>query len=133
MSALAPPAGLVRDAMRLGLVRCAPDASLREVARMLAAYGLHSVAVLEADDPAAPDAWATITARDVARAAWRDPDTATARDLHAGPAVTVEPDAPLAEAAERMARHRAAHVLVLDPESRLPIAVLSTLDVAARL
>lgn len=133
MNALAAPSGRVRDAMRLGLVRCAPDLPLRGVARMMAAYRLHSVAVLEADDPTAPDAWAVITARDVARAAWRDPDTTLARDLHSGPAVTLEPDAPLAEAAERMARHRATHVLVLDPDSRLPIAVLSTLDVAARL
>jgi CBS domain-containing protein len=133
MSALAPPQGLVRDAMRLGLVRCPPDTSLRGVARMLTAYGLHAVAMLEGDDPAAPGAWSVITARDVARAAWRDPDTTTARELHAGPAVTVEPDAALAEAAERMARDRATHVLVLDSETRLPIAVLSTLDISARL
>jgi CBS domain-containing protein len=123
----------VRDVMRLGLVRCAPNASLRAVARLLAGYGLHSVAVLEGDEPAAPGGWAIITARDVARAAWRDPDETTARELHAGPAVTVEPEATLADAAQLMARQRATHLLVLDPASSLPVAVLSTLDIAASL
>ncbi|HEY7074169.1 MAG TPA: CBS domain-containing protein [Solirubrobacteraceae bacterium] len=119
--------------MRIGLVRCAPDASLRDVARLLAGYGLHSVAVLDGDEPTAPGAWAIITARDVARAAWRDPDTTTARELHAGPAVTVAPDTALADATRLMARDRVTHLLVLDPASKLPVAVLSTLDVAARL
>jgi CBS domain-containing protein len=127
MTALAPPAGRVRDAMRLGLVRCPPDASLRTVARMLASYAVHAVAVMDGDD------WSIVTARDVASAAWRDPDTTRARELHAGPAVTVEPDLPLARAAELMARDRVTHLLVVDPETRLPLAVLSTLDVAGRL
>jgi CBS domain-containing protein len=113
--------------MRLGLVRCPPDASLRTVARMLAGYAVHAVAVMDGDD------WSIITARDVARAAWRDPDTTCARELHAGPAVTVEPDMPLPGAAEVMARRRVTHLLVVDPETRLPLAVLSTLDIAARL
>jgi CBS domain-containing protein len=127
MSALAPPAGLVRNAMRLGLVRCPPETSLREVARMMVGYALHAVALLDGET------WALVTARDVARAAWRDADTTTARELHAGPAVTVEPDATLARAAELMARERATHLLVIDPQTGLPVAVLSTLDVVARL
>jgi CBS domain-containing protein len=113
--------------MRLGLVRCPPDASLRTVARMLAGYAVHAVAVMDGDE------WSIITARDVARAAWRDPDTTCAGELHAGPAVTVEPDMPLPGAAEVMSRRRVTHLLVVDPETRLPLAVLSTLDVAARL
>jgi CBS domain-containing protein len=126
MSPLTPPAGTVREAMRLGLVRCPPDATLRTVARMLAGYSLHTVAV--ADD----GHWALISARDVARAAWRDPDTTLARELHPGPAVTVAPDLPLARAAELMVRDGVTHLLVVDPATELPVAVLSTLDVISR-
>ena len=42
---------------------------------------------------------------------------------------SVEPETTLADAAGLMARRHATHLLVLDPASSLPVAVLSTLDV----
>ena len=69
---------------------------------------------------------------EAAETVWRDPDATLARELHGGPAITVAPDLPLARAGELMVREGVTHLLVADPASGLPVAVLSTLDVIGR-
>jgi CBS domain-containing protein len=59
----------------------------------------------------------------------------TAADRLAGTCATtdpvmVNPSEPLERAIELMERHGVTHLLVGDPESRHPIGVLSSLDVA---
>ena len=47
----APPfeRATVLDAMRLGVVSCPPDTTLREVARIMATYRIHSVVVTDVE------------------------------------------------------------------------------------
>jgi CBS domain-containing protein len=117
----------VLDAMRLGVVTCSPDASLREVARILATYRIHSVIVseIEGDRP-----WGIVSDIDLAGAASGDPDKVTARELAGGKLVTVGTEDSLARAAQLMAEHGVAHVVVVQPHSGQPVGVLSTLDLA---
>ena len=44
--------------------------------------------------------------------------------------MTVATDAPLARAAELMAEHGISHLAVVDPVSKRPVGILSTLDIA---
>jgi CBS domain-containing protein len=117
----------VLDAMRLGVVTCQPETPLREVARILATYRIHSVVVseIEGDRP-----WGLVTDLDLAAAAGRDLDALTARELARGELVTVGADETLARAAQLMAEHEVAHVVVVQPHSGQPVGVLSTLDLA---
>ena len=117
----------VLDAMRLGVITCCPDASLREIARVLATYRVHSVVIseTEGDRP-----WGIVTDIDLAGAADKDLDKVTARDISRGRLVTVSADEDLGHAARLMAEHAVAHLVVVQPHSGQPVGVLSTLDLA---
>jgi CBS domain-containing protein len=117
----------VVDAMRVGVVSCPPDASLREVARIMATYRIHSLVVseLEGGRP-----WGIVNDLDVAAAAGQDVDAWTARDIARSELVTVAADEPLAHAARLMTEHEVAHLVVVQPHSGHPVGVLSTLDLA---
>jgi CBS domain-containing protein len=117
----------VLDAMRVGVVSCSPDAPLREVARILATYRIHSVVVseIEGDRP-----WGIVSDLDVAAAAGRDLDAVLARDLARGELVTVGAEDSLARAARTMAERGVSHAVVVQPHNGHPVGVLSTLDIA---
>jgi CBS domain-containing protein len=125
----APPfeKATVVDAMRVGVVSCPPETSLREVARILATYRIHSlvVAELEGGRP-----WGIVSDLDVAAAAGGDVDKRTARDVARAELVTVPADEPLSRAAQLMTEHEVAHLVVVQPHSGHPVGVLSTLDLA---
>jgi CBS domain-containing protein len=123
----APPfeRATVVDAMRLGVVSCPPDTSLREVARIMATYRIHCVVVA---DIAGGAPLGVIADLDVAAAAGsRD---AVAGALARTEPVTVTPDDSLEHAAQLMAEHEVSHLVVVQPHSRHPVGILSALDVA---
>jgi CBS domain-containing protein len=126
---LAPafPNATVVDAMRVGVVSCPPDASLREVARIMATYRIHSVVVLEHGDERP---WGIVSDSDIAAAAGEDVDARRARDVAHTELVTVPADETLARAAQLMAEHKCGHLVVVQPKSGHPVGVLSTLDLA---
>jgi CBS domain-containing protein len=117
----------VLDAMRLGVITCSPDASLREIARVMATYRVHSVVIseIEGDRP-----WGIVSDIDLAAAAGRDIDQVTARRIWRTKLVTIKADEPLGRAAQLMAEHGVAHLVVVQPHSGQPVGVLSTLDLA---
>jgi CBS domain-containing protein len=117
----------VVDVMRLGVVSCAPDASLREVARILATYRIHSVVITEMEGSRA---WGIVTDLDLAAAAGEDVDARTARDVARGEVVSVAADEKLSRAVRLMVENNAAHLVVVQPHSGHPVGVLSTLDLA---
>jgi len=122
----------VADAMHRGLVHCAPDATLREVATLMADAVVHCVVVIEdADDRAA--LWGVVSDLDlVAAATVRSLDDQQAGGTAMTPAITAAPHESLESAAERMTRHGVSHVVVVDV-SRRPVGVLSTLDLVRSL
>jgi len=117
----------VLDVMRLGVVSCPPEASLREVARIFANYRIHSVVIseIEGDRP-----WGIVTDLDLAAAAGDDVDERTAREVARSDVVTVTADEKLAVGARLMVEHETAHLVVVQPHSGQPVGVLSTLDLA---
>jgi CBS domain-containing protein len=117
----------VADAMHWGLVHCAPDATLREVATLMADAVVHCVVVIEdADDRAA--LWGVVSDLDlVAAATVRSLDDQQAGGTAMTPAITASPHESLESAAERMTTHGVSHLVVVD-SSRRPVGVLSTLD-----
>lgn len=126
---LAPPfdEATVVDAMRVGVVSCPGEASLKEVARMMATYRIHSVLItdMEGHKP-----WGIVSDLDLAMKAGADLDKLIARDVANTDVVSVGADDKLSVAARLMAEHRTSHLVVVQPHSGHPVGVLSTLDVA---
>jgi CBS domain-containing protein len=121
----------VSDAMHPGILACEPDASLPEVARIMATHHVHCVAVvgISHEDPPC-GVWSVISDLDLVRAGVRDGDGSSARTIAQQPLVTVEPSLPLREAGELMSKHGVSHLVVVEPITEQPIGILSTADIA---
>ena len=121
----------VSDAMHPGILACEPDASLQEVAQMMATHHVHCLAVvgISCEEPPC-GVWSVISDLDLVRAGIADVEPPSARDIAQQPLVTVEPSMPLREAGELMLTHGISHLVVLQPESQRPIGILSTADIA---
>jgi CBS domain-containing protein len=118
--------------MSRGVIHCTPETSLRVVARLMTTHNVHAVFVFdygnESDETT--DLWGMVSDLDVAAAACGDIDACTAALSAVTPLQTVASDEPLTVAAQAMAFNGLAHLAVLDPATRRPVGVLSTLDVA---
>jgi CBS domain-containing protein len=122
----------VGDAMHPGISSCDPEATLADVARIMATHHVHCVVVMHpAQTPSGhPYVWGIVSDRDLVRAGI-DPEADSAGDAARQPTITIEPTMALREAAELMVRNDVSHVVVVDDEERQrPIGVLSTLDLA---
>jgi CBS domain-containing protein len=113
----------VSEAMHRGIVTCAPTATLREVAELLAEHGVHCAVVA---DEALRTLWGIVSDIDLMRGL-RSPLPLTAGNLAALDVVTIGPQDELRRAAQLMAEHDVAHLIVVDGA---PVGILSTLDVA---
>ena len=121
----------VADAMHPGILSCEPDASLPEVARMMATHHVHCVAVIGISNEEPPcGVWSVISDLDLVRAGVRDGQALSARAIAQQPLVTVEPSTPLREAGALMASEGLSHLVVIEPRTERPIGILSTADVA---
>lgn len=114
----------VGEAMHRGIVTCAPTADLREVATLLAEHGVHCAVV--AGDPDRT-LWGIVSDLDLMRGLG-SPVALVAGNLAALDVVTVSPQDELRHAAQLMAEHDTAHLIVV--EDGAPVGILSTLDVA---
>ena len=136
--ALAPTGSLrfatarVADAMTTGLISCAPDTPLRAVAQLMASNRVHAVYVFDygSEDDETTQLWGLVSDLDVVAAARGNVDKRTAGQAAVTPLVTISSDDRLERAAELMAEKGVSHLAVLDPTSKRPVGVLSTLDVA---
>ena len=122
---------VVSDAMRSEILTCPPDASLRTVARMMAAEHVHCAVVSDGGRrDGGRAAWGIVSDMDLLRSAREDIDERTAAWAAASEFVSVSPDESLERAVQLMVEHDASHLVVVDPASDKPVGVLSTLDVA---
>jgi CBS domain-containing protein len=121
----------VADAMHPGILSCEPDATLTDVAMMMATHHVHCVAVvgISREEPEC-FVWSIISDLDLIRAGIDHGSELSARQLATEPIVVVDPAMPLHEAAREMLAHNVSHVIVADPVAKRPIGVLSTLDLA---
>lgn len=119
----------VGDAMHPGILSCPTEAPLTEVARMMAAHRVHCIAVMTISHGSGdPMVYGIISDLDVIRAGIRVGSDETAGALAQQPVITVKPSTPLAQAGELMLTHGADHLVVSDPETQIPIGILSTYD-----
>jgi CBS domain-containing protein len=122
----------VADAMHPGVLACDADASLSELARLMATNHVHCVVVRipAGETSGTSPSYGVIADLEVLAAGLRAGAEPTAAALARHPTITVEPTTPLREAAELMLTHGERHVLVIGPGGQRPVGVLSTLDVA---
>jgi CBS domain-containing protein len=122
----------VADAMSRGIISVPPETPLRTVARMMATFRVHAIFVFEHtdEDDEARRLWALVSDLDLVAATQLDIDRQTAGATAVTPLVTISSARPMTEAAGLMAQHGVAHLAVTDPETRRPIGVISTLDIA---
>ncbi|MGH3018008.1 MAG: CBS domain-containing protein [Gaiellaceae bacterium] len=122
----------VAEAMHPGVITCPHGASLRTVARMMAAYRVHCVVVF--DERAEADGrsfWGVVSDLDLAAGLGENNlDECNAGQIAGSPVVTVPSDETLDRAAQLMTEHGSAHLVVVEPGTGLPVGVLSTLDLA---
>ena len=125
----------VSEAMHPGVLTCALETPLRDVARIMATYRVHSVVVYGADDEAIEGRiWGVVSDLDlVSAAAAGGLEECTAGATAVTPAVMVAPSDTLEHAAQLMREHEVAHVIVVDETTARPVGVLSTLDLAREL
>ena len=114
----------VGDCMRAGIFTCDPHAPLRELAATMSSLRIHALALRTAPGKPMP----FITDLEV-MAGIALGDELQAGDLVPATAATVSRIETLREAAQRMAEHGAAHVIVIDEASGHPVGVLSTTDI----
>jgi CBS domain-containing protein len=121
----------VGEVMRLGVVTCAPDTPLSEVARLMSAYRIHCVVVsaISEDTHGTRLVWGVVSDLDLARAVAAGQD-ATAGQVAATEPVTISPYDSLADVARVMADHEVSHLVVVDAKAPEPLGVISTLDLA---
>lgn len=124
---------LVADYMHPGVLACAPETSLADVARMMAQHRIHCVVVL-GDSNNDAHHWGVVTDLDLAEmAAAGEVEGRSAGDCAAGPTVVVHPGDTLRHAAQLMVDNGATHALVAKERPARPLGVLSTLDLARAL
>jgi len=140
MNAISQPLGrssilhrtTVADAMTAGLISCAPETSLSGVARLMTRHRIHAVFVFDYghEDDESAELWGLVSDLDLVAAAPGDFAARTAADTAVTPLFTVDLDEPVAAAAELMSLHGVSHLAVVDPATRRPAGVVSTLDIA---
>jgi CBS domain-containing protein len=125
----------VADAMHPGVLTCSQDATVTEIARIMAGHHIHSVVVMGIAHESAGEKlmWRLITDVDVLEAGLPGGAEPTAETLARHPVTVVETTTPLHEAARLMIGSHLTHVLVVDSENQHPVGVLSTLDVLGTL
>jgi len=121
----------VSDAMHAGILTCEPDATLTDVARLMAGHRVHCIAVMGVSHAGSSEklVWGIISDVDVVRAGIRTGSDRLAGALALEPIITVEPEMPLRQAGELMLSHNTSHIVVIDPQLQRPIGILSTLDI----
>jgi CBS domain-containing protein len=122
----------VEDVMTQALITCEPSTPLRGVARLMAAHRVHSVFVFHygQKDDESPELWGIVSDLDLVAAAWADVDDQTAGESAVTPLVFVRADDDLRHAAQLMTESGVSHLAVVDPMTRRPVGVVSTLDIA---
>lgn len=121
----------VADAMHPGILSCDPDATLTEVARMMANHHVHCLAVIGiAHKQPECGVWGIVSDLDLLNATASGQTDDTAAELAQEAVVSVTPATPLAEAAALMARQRTSHLVVVESITERPVGILSTLDIA---
>lgn len=119
----------VRSLMSRDPIVISTDAPIAEAARMLDQYGVHGLPVVDALGGLV----GVVSQTDMVRARgteelWQRWPGLRVRHLMTAPALTIDADADVAEAAARMEHERVHRLVVVDPDGSTPIGIVSTTD-----
>ena len=117
----------VGDCMHHGILSCAADAPLGEVAGVMAKHRVHAVAIT---DGASQRPVGVVSDLDFVAAA-ASGEATTGLQAAASEPLAVSATESLERAARLMSEHGVSHLVVIDGASGYPVGVLSTLDIAA--
>lgn len=115
----------VRDAMHAGLIKCARETPLRDVARLMAVHRVHAIVTVGAQD----ELWGVVSDRDLV-SVLATGEGITAGDASATDVLPVAPDDTLDHAAQLLNEHEVTHLIVVEPATKRPVGIISTLDLA---
>jgi CBS domain-containing protein len=127
MTASALETYTVLNALQLGLIELEADANVRSLAAAMAEHSVHSVVVRGIRRRRT---WGIVSDLDLMAAMRPELADATAGQLAATDPVVVDASETLERAAQLMAEHQTAHLLVVDPEIDEPVGIVSSLDIA---
>jgi CBS domain-containing protein len=120
----------VADAMHPGVYSCPPEATLAEVAEIMATQHVHAVVVHGIVNGRGPRVVGLISGLDlIAAATVRDLQLQAAGGSAGDSALTISPGDTLEDAARLMTRHGASHLVVVEPGTDRLVGVISTLDI----
>ena len=125
------PDPTVAQAMHIGVIEVSPQATLVEVAARMAGARIHCLVVAPPVAPEGPGDWGIVSDLDLMAAVAAGDERALAGRIAATDAPVVAPAESVRRAAQLMAEHGVAHLLVASSASDYPIGVISSLDVAA--
>lgn len=121
----------VEEAMTPGVISCAAETPLEEVAALMADSRVHAIAVCRVGAPAGDPrgVWAFVSDNDLLAALGAGRLSGLTAGAVAGTQLlTVRADESLGQAAALMAHHRVSHAAVV--RDGVPAGILSSLDVA---
>jgi CBS domain-containing protein len=116
----------VSDCMHHGILSCAADAPLAEVAGIMAEHRVHAVVV---NDPETGRPFGVVSDLDVTSAV-ASGEEPRALEMAATEALAISSGETLPQAAQMMSEHAVSHLVVLDSASGHPVGILSALDLA---
>jgi CBS domain-containing protein len=122
----------VRTAMQLGLFHCPPDADLRALARVMTERSIHCVVVggVHRGPGGERLTYGIASDLDLMRGLQEPAGARIASDVATTELITVLPGETLETAARLMTEHDTAHLIVVSPQTGLPVGIVSTLDIA---
>ena len=123
----------VGSVMHAGLIECEPDEDVATVARTMAEHRVHCVVVAGIQRRGTRGqhlAWGILSDLDLVRALRAGAADRPAGELAGSEVVVVDPADTLERAAQLMAEHETAHLVVAADDPAAPIGVISTLDIA---
>ena len=117
----------VREVMHRGVITCAPDTALKEVARIMNATDVHALIVVNDRD----EVQGVVSHIDMLRVFGQDLYALSAQDVMSTTIFSVTPDAPVSEAVSKILKHKVHRLLVAreEGEAKIPTGIISTTDV----
>jgi CBS domain-containing protein len=125
----------VADVMHHGVLTCAPDTPLRDVAAMMVTHRVHFIGIVAVHtDPVSGDhlSWSVVSDLDLMRSVDHLEAIAIASPITSLPSVA-GPKEPLTDIARRMYDDHVSHMIVVSEFTLHPLGVISSLDIARAL
>ncbi|MGC2373384.1 MAG: CBS domain-containing protein [Solirubrobacteraceae bacterium] len=126
----------VSTVMHNGVINIVPQTTLREAAAEMARHGVHCVVVeglARGADRQEQLVWGLLSDLDLMKSVAAGHTDVSAGEFAATEIVTVDPTDTIEHVVQLMAEHDCTHLVVVSPESQLPVGVVSSLDIAGAL